>query len=269
MDKRKYYVYVFVDTNGCYRYVGKGKGKRFTNFNGRTKKVRDFITSSSFKKSIKLHENLTNEEAVDIENQYLDTYHNVVSTEWNLLNAKSSSVVKDVFYSEMSELFEISDSSPSGLIRRKDFKLTNGGLKFRAGTPTGHLSSSTGYFNVVTGNRSFLAHRIVWCLYNKKNVPTDMVVNHIDSNRSNNHPLNLELTTARDNILKANKIKGSIRWREKQGVYEVRWSNSERQFGKYFNIKKFKSKEDALQAAEHFLVYIRSVYYVLDSDCQS
>jgi len=45
------------------------------------------------------------------------------------------------------------------------------------------------------------AHRVVWAFFNQKtSIPVGMQINHIDSNKQNNGPNNLELVTQSGNI---------------------------------------------------------------------
>lgn len=46
------------------------------------------------------------------------------------------------------------------------------------------------------------AHRIVWMLDNDSEVPEGMHIDHIDFNRKNNAPSNLQLLTASENCLR-------------------------------------------------------------------
>jgi len=43
------------------------------------------------------------------------------------------------------------------------------------------------------------AHRLIWCLYHKKDIQEGYIVDHIDGNRFNNNPDNLREVTLREN----------------------------------------------------------------------
>lgn len=267
MERKDYYIYVMVDTDGVYRYLGKGRNNRFKIKVGRTLLQREFMESELFAGSKLLHKNLTEEEAISIENEYLEKYVGKVVDGWNLLNVKKSSIVKSIDLHRFSELFYLDKASPSHLSWKVDRKGHNGGCKIKAGYHAGSLSKSTGYYNVIIDGVSFLVHRIVWSLYN--NTPADprLVINHIDSYRQNNNPSNLEQVSVRDNNLKATSRQlGSIRFRSKANAFEVRWTEDNKQRGKYFNLRNYPSKEAALEAANQYLSSIRSSIYKLDSE---
>lgn len=48
--------------------------------------------------------------------------------------------------------------------------------------------------------RSVNAHRIIWMISNRRPIPPKMEINHIDGNRINNIPSNLELVTRQQNV---------------------------------------------------------------------
>jgi len=50
------------------------------------------------------------------------------------------------------------------------------------------------------------AHRIVWMVANKRDIPDGLEINHIDGNPRNNDPLNLEVVTRRENTMHAGRL---------------------------------------------------------------
>lgn len=63
-----------------------------------------------------------------------------------------------------------------------------------------------GYWSVQINKERFLAHRIVWLLFNYK-IDSKLVIDHIDRNPSNNFIDNLRLVTQAEN----NQNKGDYR----------------------------------------------------------
>jgi len=83
----------------------------------------------------------------------------------------------------LNEYFEIDLTCSSGL-RWKTRKY--------AGQEAGTLNS-VGYFTVSINKSKFLIHRIIYALINQTCDFNDMLIDHIDRNKSNNTPSNLRL----------------------------------------------------------------------------
>ena len=63
------------------------------------------------------------------------------------------------------------------------------------------------YTEVQLNKKRDRVHRIVWQLSNNANIPDGMVIDHIDNNKGNNLPSNLQLTTYTVNVTKDRKYK--------------------------------------------------------------
>ena len=65
-------------------------------------------------------------------------------------------------------------------------------------------STRNGYKRVTINKKTRSIHRIVWEIFNGE-IPKDMVIDHIDGNRSNNDLNNLRLVTQSENMINAQK----------------------------------------------------------------
>jgi hypothetical protein len=66
-----------------------------------------------------------------------------------------------------------------------------------------------GYPIIWTGEKSALAHRVVWEHYNGK-IPDGLEINHIDGNKANYAIINLEAISHRENIVHSYKNLGRV-----------------------------------------------------------
>lgn len=114
---------------------------------------------------------------------------------FSLFNRQSSSCVKPILFEEMNYWFYLDDAD--GFKLKWKNKPKNSTIK--VGDTINNSSKSTGYSSVIVNRTAYKCHRVVWCLYNKLDVDTDLYVDHIDNDKTNNHPSNLRLVTASDN----------------------------------------------------------------------
>ncbi len=89
---------------------------------------------------------------------------------------------------ELTEVFALSTSSPSGLIWKKPLC-----TKQKTDSVAGCVRNNR-YWYVSYKYRQLLVHRIVYSLYHELDIGS-LQVDHIDQNRLNNNPCNLRLAT--------------------------------------------------------------------------
>lgn len=150
-------------------------------------------------------------------------------------------IAKDYFKDEWKEVFQIDDTSPSGL----SWKI-NGNNK-TIGKPVGWLTELN-YWKCEYKNKSVLVHRILFLLY-YGHLHEESVIDHIDGNPLNNSKENLRQISYAENCrnkkLAINNRTGLM------GVHEnhdfvVTWSDGEKQHSKKFSVIKLgydKAKE--------------------------
>lgn len=147
--------------------------------------------------------------------------------------------LRNVFYN----ILDIDQTSSSGL----RWKVSQG--KIRLGQPGGTLRQD-GYWQVSVKYKLYQNHRIVWALaYNQD--PGILRIDHIDGNRSNNHPENLRLATAQQNQwnrskLAINNTSGftGVSWREDK----LKWRSRIKLGKKEINLGLFETIEEAIIA---------------------
>lgn len=186
-----YYVYCFI-YNDKIIYVGKGKQNRYKCKSGRNKELLLLMSTKKYQ-VIFVKEDISENEALDLEKNLILS----LTPEFNL-NVPSK--VKELTFSFCDEWFYFSDNSPT-LLRWK--KSVYSGehqniLSAEKDSVAGKIMSK-GYIRVGLNNLSYYVHRILYCLYYKKDLPSHLVINHLDGSRNNNCKINLELCTQRKN----------------------------------------------------------------------
>lgn len=221
MNENRFYVYVHTcKETGEVRYIGKGTDGRYKHKSNRTKEHRE-IWDSLHKKI--LINNLSSDNASDIEHKLIN---DAIALGKNLLNKVTAKMdYIDIDYNEMYRLFEYSENSPSGLVAKVDRKQGP-----KAGEPVGYMSSS-GYWKVKHKGRHLFVHRIVFVLENNITLTKDMVIDHIDSVRSNNKISNLQQITKSENSKKL--IDSS---RNSSGARGVSWHKNSKTWVAFWNV---------------------------------
>jgi len=264
MNKNDYYIYVHhrVDNDEVF-YVGKGRGRRCFITTSRNKKWHNIVKEANGFTVEYLHNNLLNDEALAIEYEYLSK----PKPDWNLINISKVSKIKPICYGYFSDIFYIDESSPSCLRYLKEIR--GGHYKTQVikniGDVAGTLNNA-GYWEIRLNYVKYKAHRIVYCIANMKDLNPNLVIDHKDSNRSNNKVNNLQEISQRDNV-----IKQTIRNTNKSGYTGIRFLDHEKRWivticihdkyiSKSFCIKKFETKEKAFEAAYLYNKDLREKY---------
>lgn len=213
-DKR-FCVYVHTDSEGNIRYIGSGTSKRFKNRSGRTEehlKEWDSLTKEN------IAENLSKIEASELELKLINEL-------WDsglLLNKRrSSTLAKPILYEQIKDLLEYDETSPS-FLRIKNVIRGNRTI----GDVAGHFSASSGYWVCCIDYKTYKVHRLIWSLLNKQDLTSNLVIDHIDRNKSNNNISNLRLVTTQTNsynrasVINAEYI--HVHWHNPRKYYVMR-----------------------------------------------
>lgn len=131
---------------------------------------------------------------------------------------------KTISLDEIKNLFYYDESSPTFLRWRtdrragKDYNI----LVHKEGDVAGFIREPSGYYFVSYNGRHVRAHRVVYSLCNGIEIPTDMVIDHINGVRTDNSINNLRLVSISEN--QKNRIK--LQENNKSSVNGVNWEDS-------------------------------------------
>lgn len=232
-DKR-FCVYVHKDADGNVRYVGSGLEIRAFQKSNRNKEhlaAFDFLTKEIISK------NLSKSESEDLEQELITKYWET----GHLLN-KRKTVAKPyiIEYEIVSEFLDINTESPSGLSWKCNVYSGLNKPQVCAGDFAGSLSKSSGYYVVGLKGKLYLAHRLVWCLHNKQDVPTNLKIDHINNDKLDNSIDNLRLVNSQLNALNRKLSKNNtsgfqgVNWHSRDLVWVAQYSINGIAKGKYF-----------------------------------
>lgn len=197
--KNDYYVYGhYLKEDGSLFYVGKGRKNRRLSTTGRSTGWKQITNSKEwFSKIIK--GDLTNTEALQLEQE-------LISSNSNLINRMQSTKTKDI-PREVLDYFYYDESSPSCLYWKKPVVGNNGRVYKSVGEVAGIQKDTSDNKNkrwiVRFLGHSYYVHRLVYSLHYE--LSTDLVVDHIDGNALNNKIINLRLITQEMNTRNTKK----------------------------------------------------------------
>ena len=253
-DKR-FCVYKHIDkTTGIVRYIGNG------NNSGGNKRPFSKVDRSEQHLNewdgldvIIVQDNLTKTEAIKLEQDLISAHSHL-----GLLN-KITKFKSDLDYSYkyLSEYFEINLQSPTLLSWKKCSKFS---VKTE-GDSTG-ASLNKGYNRVHLNGRKLLSHKVIYVLYHKTDLDNLMVVDHLDGDRANNNPVNLQLKTYAENSRNKVKYKNNAtgttgvcfvsRGGKRSDSFIATWSDvNSNQKRKEFSVNKYGYEEAKRLATEH------------------
>lgn len=223
-DDNRFYVY-FHKLDGEIVYIGSGTSNRVSHPRGRTKEHRDLLNKMVFEIAA---DGLTKQDALLLEKELVDKYK-------PHLNKIPVSIAKDVKYSIISEFVYYDESSPT-YIRNKTANIYS---RKPADSVVGCLNSSSKYKVIGINSETYSLHRVIYCLYYKVDVPANMVIDHIDCDKTNNHPSNLRLVTQQQNSTNRKTFTDSTGITFKDGYFTVTWSLNSKQYNKRLTCSKY------------------------------
>lgn len=244
----RYYVYChcFYETNVIF-YIGKGTGNRL-NSKHRSKHWMETVNGKEYY-TMKIRENLSQDEAISFENELLVEFQ----PKGNIQHISPG--VKSLDYELFSKIVKYDETSPTFLRYLVD--RANGAIK--AGSVAGGFDSY-GYGQIYIKDKIYKIHRVIMCLFTKRDIDRSLIVDHIDGNKSNNRIDNLRIADHSENAKNVNWAVSKPSNTGEKGIslrgnyYRVLWTEGRKQYEKSFGFgpRSKRTKEQALQEAIAF-----------------
>lgn len=228
-----YYVYGhYTDDVNTLFYIGKGRGNRSHRRCSRSAEWKNVVNGAGGFNVCYLGENLTEKEAFELENYYLQ----FPKVEWKLVNIHRA-VNRDSFTLEsICDVVYYSETSPSGL-RWTCFRASNAPKDSVAG-----MYNATGWKFRINGLRTSTA-RIVAILHGMS--IGGLVIDHIDGDINNNKIANLRAVTSKENSRNTKQRKDNVSgahgvsFHAKKEAWVAQWNDlSSKRCQKWFAISK-------------------------------
>ena len=198
IPENKFCVYSYEDSEGVF-YIGQGTLIRPYQFTkSRNAELMSRLKTGNFTVNI-LAESLTKRQALNLEHQLILDFKD----KSKLLNVQIKSLKSHVelTFNFCDQFWYISENSKTGLKWKKIDK--NYSRKIKSNNDAGVINDR-GYCSTRILGKQYQCHRIIWVLYNKRDLSPDLIVNHIDSNPLNNNPENLIAITQSQNTFLRN-----------------------------------------------------------------
>jgi hypothetical protein len=213
---QNYYVYLHKDLFGNVFYIGKGTRNRAW---VKTNRSIEWLSRSSAGFSVELlHENLTSDEALAVEEKLI----NSIEFKDIIVNIRKSNKLVDYSNVDWSTLVEYSTDSPTFLKWKTSVGVCD--KEKSAGDFAGSLcyfKNGSNKHSVLTfKSQKYYLHRVIWNLL-KGEIPADCVINHIDNNPHNNNISNLQLCSKAQNSRRTKLHRGNLSSRNKSGFNGV------------------------------------------------
>ena len=130
---------------------------------------------------------------------------------------------------------------------------------------TGYIAED-GYRRVRVDGKYYYVHKLIWWLCTGKEVPDDLMIDHIDGNRSNNNIENLRLATALEN--QYNKFRQTNGTSSYKGVWydsvKECWKASIRLVDKRLYIGQFETELAAAIAYDEYAIKLQGKFAKLN-----
>lgn len=263
----KYCVYVHKDKENIVRYVGSGtisRAKLLCAKSDRGARYEDFVTTNGQMQVEILHSNQTKENSLLLEAALYDS----LKSEF-LLNSKRPIVSTNTINAEILTKVVYSETSPTYLVWNQDI-ICNNAIRYKAGSTAGYRTK-TGYYSVGLNGKHYRVHRIVFSLCNPDINITNLVIDHIDGDPSNNRITNLRAVSHQVNNrnLTERTIKRElptgVYWRPLRNAFvaqvvdpTIQHSNGTGKLIRtYIPVHKFQDQENPHEAAKQFAIQTR------------
>lgn len=115
--------------------------------------------------------------------------------------------------------------------------------------PAGSINGS-GYHKINLNGRYYKVHRLIW-LWHGKELVDGLVIDHIDSNRSNNCIENLQQISQADNVRRAEWVtnpKGGVYFHKARQKWQVQITRNY----KNIHLGLFQTREEAVECLENY-----------------